>query len=75
MEYHCRPANNQETPRAPSRHFVAAQQLGSFRSEANVAWSSRCRTPTLRSCSVSTGCIWSSPSPVRYFFLRRADFF
>jgi len=25
----------------------------------------RCRTPMLRSCGVSTGCIWSSPSPVR----------
>ena len=51
MEYHCRPANNQETPRAPSRHFVAAQQLGSFRSEAYVACAShamchRCRSST-----------------------------
>ena len=25
----------------------------------------RCRTSMLRSCGVSTGCIWSSPSPVR----------
>ena len=25
----------------------------------------RCLTPMLRSCGVSTGCIWSSPSPWR----------
>src|SRR4029077_434877 len=52
----CSPAGTISRSQSKPRFFASA-------AAASTTCRGRCRRPILRSCGVSTGCIWGSPSP------------